>query len=87
MICFKHSMPSRVKGKHAVSAAGRAIRGVELRRSVSGGAFVSDDLFQVFDAVSGEGDHTIFADTIDAKAAVPGLRRGRLRETVGSFSS
>src|SRR3954464_12297118 len=57
--------------KHAVSAAG----GLLCRlggRSAAGGTLIGDDLAQVFDAVSGEGGHSVLADPVDPQAAVFG---------------
>src|SRR4051812_31762334 len=36
----------------------------------AGGSLISDDLVQIFDAVSGEGGHSVLADTVDPKAAI-----------------
>ena len=61
-------MPSGMS-KHPVKAAGEAtLRG--LGRRFSGGSFVGDDLAQVVDAISGEGDNTVLADAVNPQAAV-----------------
>jgi hypothetical protein len=44
---------------------------------------VGDDLLQAFDAVAGEGSHAIFADAVDAKAAVFGEHVDRQPSFVG----
>src|SRR3954451_14807913 len=41
-------------------------------RSAAGGTLIGDDLAQVFDAVSGEGGHSVLADPVDPQAAVFG---------------
>jgi len=61
---------SSKSGKHAVSTAARLLRRANLGRGFSGGPFVSDDLFETFDTVPGEGGHAIFAYTIDMQAAI-----------------
>ena len=37
---------------------------------MAAGSRISDDLAQVFDAISGESGHPILADTVDPKATV-----------------
>src|SRR3954447_3562843 len=61
----------RGRGKHAVITAGGLLRrgGV---RSAAGGILISDNLAQIFDAVSGEGGHAVLADTVDPEAAIFG---------------
>ena len=57
--------------KHAVNTAGGLLcrRG---RRSAAGDTLIGDDLAQIFDAVSGEGGHSVLADPVDPKAAIFG---------------
>ena len=43
--------------------------GFDLGRCAAGSSVVGDDLLQVFDAVTPEGGHAVFADAIDPKAA------------------
>jgi hypothetical protein len=49
---------------------GRLFRWFDLRRRVSGGSFIGDDLPQALDAVLSKGGYAILADAVDAKAAV-----------------
>src|SRR5438445_13000241 len=49
---------------------GRLFRWFDLRRRVSGGSFIGDDLPQALDAVLSKGGYPILADAVDAKAAV-----------------
>src|SRR5215213_10295429 len=57
--------------KHAVNTAGGLLcrRG---RRSAAGDTLIGDDLAQIFDAVSGEGGHSVLTDTVDPKTAIFG---------------
>jgi hypothetical protein len=52
-------------------------RWFDLRRRVSSGSFIGDDLPQALDAVIGEGGHAIVADAVDVKAAVFGEHADR----------
>src|SRR3954447_13144675 len=61
----------RGRGKHAVITAGGLLRRGDVR-SAAGGILISDNLAQIFDAVSGKGGHFVLADTVDPKAAIFG---------------
>ena len=61
-----------MKGKHAVSTAAALFCRLNWERRFSCGSFVGDDLLEAFDAVFGEGGHTMFTDAIDAQASIFG---------------